>query len=165
MSDLLSTLKAGTDNVKLIKFPKSETPIALKILNQKELQDAAFCTERLFKTEKIDVNLMTSEEYSSEKATQILFRCIRDPENLEQGIAPNITVFRASLTRNEKEYLIGEYLAFEKDVSPSPDNMSNEEFDKILLDVKKNPEDITGKIFSSSMLKKLITTLVSQLKS
>ena len=165
MSDLLQRLKLGTDNVKLLNFPGSDQKVALKILSQKDLQDAAFATERYFKSEKIEVNLVTSEEYDAEKATQILYRCLKDPENTNESIASSITEFRKLLNREEKRILADEYVAFERECSPAPDNLSGDEFDKILSDLKKNPATSISTITSISTARRLITCLVDQLTS
>lgn len=164
-SDILQKIKLGTNNIKLIKWPNSETQVALKILSQQEIQEAVFATERLFKKENIEVNLITSDEYESEKATQILFRAIKDPSKATEPICSNITEFRASLTKEEKNYFVAEYLTFEKDCSPRPDNMTNEDFDKFIMDIKKNPNSISQSNLSSNMLRKCIIILASPLKN
>lgn len=156
MSDLLSIFKAGTDNHKLVKWPGTEHPVAIKILSQKDLQDAAFSTERMFKSEKIDVGILTAEEYEVEKSIQILFRCLRDPKNLEEPVAPNIAEFRKALTREERRLLTDEYLGFESECSPAIDGLSKEDFDKLLQDLKKNPQQILSSITDIGMLKKLL---------
>ena len=161
MSDLLAKLKLGTDNNKLIDFPGTTTKVVLRILSQADLQSATFATERLFKQEKIDVNIVTGNEWDNEKATQILYMALRDPENMDEPIAKSISEFRRALSKETKDALIDEYLAFEKDCSPSPGNLSDEEFDRVVTEVKKKPEAILGKSFSTSMLKKLITFLAS----
>jgi len=162
MSDLLQKLKLGTDNVKLIDIPGSTQKVALRILSQKDLQQATFNTERLFKAEKIDINMVSANEYDSEKATQILFMSLRDPENLDEPIAKNITEFRSALSKSVKEYIIDEYVTFEKDCNPTPDILSNDEFDKLVSDLKKKPLQINGYSGSTATLKKLIITLASQ---
>jgi hypothetical protein len=164
MSDLLQKIKLGTNNVKLIKWPSSDQEVLIRVLSQQEMQEAVFATERLFKKENIEVNLITSDEYDNEKATQVLYRAIKDPTD-NKSICANITEFRASLTKEEKLYLIQEYLTFEKDCSPRPDNMSSEEFDKFLAEVKKNPSLINSSSLSCATLRSCITTLASQLET
>jgi hypothetical protein len=163
MSDLLSKIKAGTDNVKLLDWPGSSQKVALRILSQRDFQDAIFSTERHFKAEKIEVNMVTAEEYDSEKATQILYRALRDPEHLTEPICPTVTAFRQTLTREEKAIILQEYVAFESECSPAPQNLSDEEFDKVFEDLKKNATTTLGSVTSLSLAKKLITTLVDQL--
>jgi len=161
MSDLLAKLKLGAKNVKLLSWPGTEVKVVLRVLNQQDFQEAAFAAERLFKSEKIETNLMTADEYENEKALQILFRALRDPQDQDKPIANTITEFRRAITREEKKILIDEYLGFESECSPAPDNLSNDEFDKVLSDVKKKPQETISGITSMSMLKKLLLIMVS----
>ena len=165
MSDLLQKIKLGTDNIKIVEWPGTKTKVALKILSQREHQEATFATERHFKSEKIEVNLVTSEEYESERATQLLYKALRDPEKTEEPICSSITEFRSSMTREEKRVLTDEYLGFESECSPAADNLSGDEFDRVLSALKKNATETLGSITSMSMLKKLLHTLVNQLSS
>lgn len=160
MENLLLKYKAGKNNIKLINWPGSEEQVAIQILNQKELQEARFETERIFKAAKIDANVMTADEYNSETQTQILYRCLRNPADVTKPIG-SIIDFKASLTLSEKEYLIEQYNAFEAECSPNPENLSAEELDRIIQAVKKNPSMINGSNYSIVMLKKLITVLAS----
>ena len=163
--DLLTKIKAGTDHVKLVPFPGTTTNVALKILSQHDLQMAAFDTEKLFTNSKIDLNMGTATEYDQEKATQILWRALRDPEDLVKPLCASITEFRKLLSRAEKEQLIDEYLTFEKDVSPRAETLSNEEFDKLVSDLKKKPDLTVLSSLNTQMLKRLIITLASQPKA
>jgi hypothetical protein len=165
MSDLLSKIKLGSDNIKLVDWPGSKTKVALKILSQKEHQEATFMTERHFKSEKIEVNLVTAEEYESERATQLLYRSLRDPENMQEPVCPTITEFRDRLTREEKKALTDEYLGFESECSPAADNLSSDEFDAVLSALKKNATQTIGNITSTSMLKKLLLIMAKQLQT
>jgi len=158
---LIEKLKLGTRNKKLIKWPGDDTEVLMRILSEHERMEAMFSAERLFKTEKIEPTLTTADQFDTEKCVQILYRAIRDPAT-EEPIATSITEFRKSITREDMRMLISEYTVFEQDCSPSPSNLSEEEFDKILRDIKKNPETLSSSNLSSSMLKKLIITLASQ---
>ena len=160
MSDLLQRLKLGTSNRKLISWPGTNTQVMLRVLSQQEHQEAAFATERLFKNEKIEVNLITSSEYDNEMATQLLYRAMHDPEKPEEAIC-SIAEFRRSLSKEEKKSLIDEYQAFEKECSPSPEGLTDDEFAAILESLKKKPETTISGISSISLLKKLLLFTVS----
>jgi hypothetical protein len=163
MSDLLSRLKLGSDNIKLVDFPNiNNQKIALRILSQKEIQEASFATERHFKSEKIELNMVTASDYDTEKSVQMLFRALRDPEKLQESISATITEFRSLLTRQEISALADEYLAFESECSPSLDTLSGDEFDKLVSDLKKKPEQTIGNITSLQMLRRLLLTMVKQ---
>jgi hypothetical protein len=165
MSDLLSKLKLGTANHKLIDWPGTQTKVVLKILSMAETQEAMFATERHFKQSKIEVNLVTAKEYDTELTTQTLYRAIRDPQKLEEPIALTITDFRLCLNRDESDLLFKEYLAFEADCSPSMDNLSGEEFDRIVADVKKKPEETLGSVTNLAVLRRLVLFMVKHLKT
>jgi hypothetical protein len=165
MSDLLQRIKMGAEATKLMPWPGTDRQILMRILSQADLQEAEFATERLFTSEKISVNLVTSDEYEAERATQTLYRVLRDPEKRTDPICPTITEFRRLLTRREKQVLIDEYLTFEKDVSPRPENLSDDEFDRILAELKKTPDMITSASYSTATLKKLITCLGKELST
>jgi len=162
MSDLLSRLKLGTRATKLVLWPGDTEHVLLRILSQTQRQEATFATEQLFKSAKIELNMVTASEYESEQATQMLYRAVRDPAAPDEPVCPNITEFRKALTADTKRILLDEYVAFEKDISPSPDNLSSEEFDKILSDLKKNPSQTLSNISSISTLKRLCVTMANQ---
>lgn len=159
---LLDTLKLGTDNHKLIKWPGTSQDVVVRILSEHDRMEATIATERLLKGEKLESSLTTADQYDTERCIQILYRALRDPSNLETPVANNITEFRKGITREDMKMLISEYTTYEQDCSPSPDNLTEEEFDHLLLEVKKNPGTLSGSSLSSSTLKRLITTLASR---
>ena len=162
MSSLLQKLKLGTANVKIICWPGSEQKIALKILSQQDHQEAAFACDRHFTQQKIAISMVTADEYDVEKSMQVLYRALRNPESLDEPIATTMTEFRAAITREEKNKLIEEYLAFETDVSPQGDRMSGDEFDALVASLKKNPQQSVGSISSLSTLRRLCAFMASQ---
>jgi len=162
MSDLLLRLKLGSSATKLVTWPGSAEHVLLKILSQQQRQEATFATEQLFKTAKVELNMVTANEYESEQATQMLYRSLRDPAAPDEPICASVTEFRKALSADEKRILLDEYVAFEKDISPSPDNLSDEEFDRILSDLKKNPSQTLGNISSISTAKRLLAIMASQ---
>jgi hypothetical protein len=159
MSDLLSKLKLGTNNTKLINWPGTETKVLLRILSQQDFQTASIDTERIFKAYKSDLNLMNGTTYAEEENTQILFLALRDPANVSEPIAPSITEFRKSLSTNEKRLLFEEYASFDAECNPSPGNLSDEEFDRLVVSLKKKPEETLTSLLSLSIAKKLLLIL------
>lgn len=159
---LLEKIKLGTKNTRLVFWPGTQDHVLIRILSINELQECVFNTEHLFKAQKIETNLMTSTEWDDERATQILFKSLRDPSNQEKPVCSDMAQFRLLLTRDERNALLLEYLAFEKEVSPLSENLSSDEFDRTLQSIKKNPELIMSGNYSIFMLKKLLHFLVSQ---
>ena len=164
MSDLslLSRIKLGAANTKLVKWPGTDELVTLRVLSIQERQEAAFATERHFKTSGIDVSLATAGDYDEEKSVQLLYRALKAPKD-NVPVAKTIGEFRAALSREEKGALIDEYLTFERDCAPSPDNLTEDEFDKLLTEVKKNAQEMLSASYSTGMLKRLCTSLVNQL--
>ncbi len=159
----LRDLLAGTENVQLIKWPGTDITIAMRILSDHEIQQATFATERIFAEQKIKYDtIFTSDAYQQEKVTQMLYLSLSYPEDFSKRLEPTITEFRKDLTLDIKSMLSDMYVQFEKDRSPQPETMSQDDFDKLYVEVKKKPEEIHGKLLSSNMLKKLIITLASQ---
>lgn len=162
---LLEKIKAGTGNKKTIKFPGTDQDVALKVLSTSEIQEADFATERLFKKESIDTSMSTVDAYEDEKTTQLLFRALRDPEDESKNLAKDIDEFRKQITRDEKDILVEAYVAFEKECSPSPDNMTEEEMETLMDELKKRPEEIAGGVLNISIARRLIISLVNQLQT
>lgn len=161
MESFLEKIKLGTSNSKAIKWPGTDTDVCLRILSEQDRMEALFAAERLFKSEKIESNLMTAEQYDNEKIIQILYRALRCMDNQEQPLASSITLFRKAITREDTKVLISEYINYEQECSPSPGNLGPEAFDKLLLDIKKNPATISTNILSLQTAKRLLLTLVS----
>lgn len=162
METFLERIKLGTANTKLINWPGTNEKVAMKILSEQDRMEIDFSVDRLYKSEKVEVNLITTSHYEPEKFVQILFRCLRCPDDLDRPLANSITDFRRALTREDTKVLISEYVAFEQECSPSPENLSPEDFDKLLLEVKKNPDTTIGNITNLTTAKKLLLTLAVQ---
>jgi hypothetical protein len=126
-----------------------------------ERQDAGFATAKLFEGQKITVNGVTVDEYTAELSTQILYRALKDPTDQDKGIASDISEFRKRITEAEIAYFADEYRAFEKECSPSPENLSSDEFDRIVNDVKKNAIQAISNLSSIRTLKRLCLFLAS----
>lgn len=163
MSSLLEKLKAGKRNVRAIKFPGMDQNVALRVLSNADVQDALFATENHFKQHKIEVSATTVEAYEDENTTQILFRALRDPQDYDRPFVKDVDELRRMLTRDEKDLLVEQYNAFEKEVSPSAVTLSDAEMDDLFGRLKKTPE--IGNDLSFSTLKRLIVYLASRQQS
>ena len=160
MSGLLDKLKGGKRHIRVIKFPGTDQDVALRVLNNSETQEALFATERHFRDKEIEVTLTTAEAFEDENTTQILFRALRNAEDPSEPLAASPDELRRALTREEKDHLVELYLEFEKEISPSAANMSEEEMEALFEDLKKTPE--LGNNLSSGTLKRLIGYLASR---
>jgi hypothetical protein len=162
MNDL-SNLLAGTENRQLIKWPGTDITVSMRILSDHEIQQATFATERIFAEQKMKYDtIFTADSYQQEKVTQMLYMSLSWPDEPGKKVTATITDFRKALTLDAKNMLSDIYVQFEKDRSPQPETMTQDEFDKLFVDIKKKPDDIIGKFLSCNTLKKLIITLASQ---
>lgn len=170
MSDLLKRLKAGSENNKFLNWPGTENKVVMQILTVAQLQEAIIATENIFKKADIAISIQGGslpmiDEFEAERITQVLYRALRDPEKLTEPIAPTITEFRALLSNAERDELGKEYIAYEKECSPSPDTLSKEEFESLYQGLKKNATQTIGSVSSISTAKKLMLCLVKQLET
>jgi hypothetical protein len=141
--NLIEKLKAGKRNIRTLAYPGTEEEIGITVLSEAETRDAIFATEREFKKGEIEVSTMTLGAYTSENNTQVLFRALVDPKRQKKDgtyerLFKDMDEFRDLLRREEKEILIEEYNAFEKECSPSPRDLSEEELEALADDLKKN---------------------------
>lgn len=157
--DLIDKIKAGSNAKKEIKWPGSDSlMVSLRVANEQDFLIASQETDKLFEGNKIAAENV--DAYSAEKETQILFRVIEDPTTGKK-LFNNITEFRSLLTPEIKNMLGEELDALHEEYSPNPDTITDEQFDKLVQDVKKNGEAI--EIYSNIYtLKKLVKYLVSQ---
>jgi hypothetical protein len=165
---LIEKLKAGKRNIKIMPFPGTDENIGLCVLTEAETQEALFATEKYFKQNDVEVSAMLVTSYNSEANTQTLFRAIVDPARQDtngsyERYFKNIDEFRKLIGREAKDILIEEYNAFEEECSPSPLNLTEEELEKIIAEVKKSPT--SGNDLSFRTLKKLTMYLVDRLSS
>lgn len=157
----LEKLKAGTRNTKTIKFPGTDNEVVLRVLSNAERQDAVFAAEEHFKSRKIEIAATCLDAYEDERTTQLLFRALRDCDNSENTFASSADSLRENLTREEKEFLTSEYTTFEQECSPAIEKMSDEDFEKLWEELKKNPEPVLS-FLNSGTLRRLIIFLASR---
>lgn len=163
---LIEKLKAGKNNVRIIKFPGTDEDIGITVLTEAETQDAVFAAERVFKDAGIEVSATTIGAYQSELNTQILFRCLANPEKKKpdgtrERFFKDLREFKSLLAREVKDSLIEEYNSFESECSPSPLKMTEDEFDRLFDELKKSPQTV-GKGLNLKTAKGLIIYLASR---
>lgn len=162
--NLIEVLKAGKKHIKTLKFPGTEFEVGLCVLTDGEVQDAVFSTEQRFKEKGIEITATTLATYNRELNTQMLFRALVDPlkqrpDGTYEPIFKKVDELRLA-TADQKNELIEEYNAFEAQCSPSPVKMTDDEFDALFEDIKKNP--LTGNDLSLQTARRLILYLASR---
>ena len=158
MSDLLARLKAGHGARRLIKL--AEVGFELRLLTEQDYLETGISVIEYFKSQGVALDIATAELFESEKATQLLMRALVVP-GTDDAVAASPAQLRTALSRDEKNWLVEEYLDFEKTYSPSDRTMGEKEFAALLEEVKKNPQTTRLNNSSTATLKRLITALVS----
>lgn len=156
--NLLEKIKAGSNLKKTIKWPGTDEKIQIRLSNDKDSLESTLAADDIFSNTKIGIENL--DAYRSEKETQLLFRCILDSDG--KPIFKNITLFRDVLTTDIKDVLAEEIAVFEEENNPNPDTMSDAEFDKLKLEVKKNAIQAVSNITNINTVKKLLVSLINQ---
>jgi hypothetical protein len=158
--DLLEKLKAGKSVIKTVML--SDVELGMRLLSENDYFEAGMAVVDFFKGRQIhDVNMANAELFESEKSNQLLLRALVKPGSGDP-VAESPLALRKVLSREDKSWLIEQYLAFEKEYSPGERTMGDVEFADLLDDVKKNPETARLSDLSFDMLRKLIVALASQ---
>jgi len=154
MSDLLAKLKAGSLNSKDIPWPGNEDLlIRMRVYNDNDHLKATLATDKVI----TNVTMSNVERYNAELYTQLLYLVITDLDNKPIG---TIADFRTLLTPEIKKILIDLLDALHEECSPDPENMTSEEFDLLLNDIKKNVEETVLSVSNIFTLRKLVLSLV-----
>lgn len=158
---LLEKIKTSGKKKKETNWPGTDNKINLRILSDGDYLSSTMAVDTLFKG--ITIALQNIDRYNAELETQYLFRAIENPET-GNPLFSNITDFRDSLSPEVKEILADELDALHEEFSPDPMRMSDEKFDKLLFDLKKNAEMTVGSVSNIFIARKLIMYLVKNLK-
>ena len=157
MEDLLSRLKAGKALVHSVSL--NQVQVHLKLLTEQDYMQAGLDVLAYFEQRRIGFSTASAELFEAEKATQLLLLALVDAAGNPLPISAD--QLRKTLSRNEKFYLVEQYLELEKRYSPSERTLSEDEFSTLLDTVKKTPQTSNLNDLSFDTLKKLITTLAS----
>lgn len=156
--DLLQKIKSGSQVTKEIPWPGDDAIIKMRILNDNDYLQATLAADKLLPK----VSVANVNRYNAELETQLLHKSITDPETGRN--LGNISEFRQLLTPEIKSVLIDELDALHTEHSPDPNTLSEEEFDKLFLEIKKNATKTVGSVSNIHTLRKLVTILASKQK-
>lgn len=162
MSDLLARLKAGKSSTARITL--SGVEFGLRILNEQDYLEAGIAAEVAMKAAGMEISYSTAELFEAEKTSQLLARALFDVAS-GNPVTTDVKALRQALSREESDALIVAYLAHEKTISPSERNTTEEELLVLIESLKKTPPMTNLNDLSIGTLKRLITSLVSQLPS
>ena len=158
MSSLIEKIKAGADHVGTIQWPGTDEPVGLRLLTEFDYSEAGIAADRHFKD--IAIGAQNVNNYNAEIETQWLFRAVVNPDTKER-LFNNIVQFKKMLTPEIKDILAEKLSEMQEKYNPNPDNMTEDEFDKFLDNVKKNPRETVGNIQSISLARRVIISLAS----
>ncbi len=158
---VLEVLKSTARVKELIDWPDKNAGIkvVIKTLTEQDFSEAKRETDKLFKDRKIGAE--NADAYEAEFETQLLHRAIFDPENEDKPLC-SITEFRGLLRPEIKDALAEKLDNLHEENSPDPDKLSDEKYNAVVAEVKKNAEKAVMNISSINTLKRLIVTLASQ---
>lgn len=156
---LLKLLKSGTNIRKKTTFPGTDKEFEFRLLTEQDKFESNFAADLLYKDHQIAFHNVG--DYQNEKTNQMLFRaCVESGTDIP--IAQDMSEFRKYITGPERDILVDEYTAFDKECNPSPSNLTEAEFDKLLFEVKKNAAMTIGNCTSLHTLRRLSLYLASQ---
>jgi hypothetical protein len=160
--ELLERLKAGRDAIARVTVNGVE--IGLRILNEQDYQLAHMAADALLLKHGTEFSLSTADAFEAEKAIQLIALSAVDPETGKRLFA-NAELARQTLLREDKDIISEKYLEHERSFSPSGRNLTEAEFEVLIEEVKKNPATPRLSALSTDSLRRLITSLASQLSS
>lgn len=158
ISNLLKRLKAGSKATKEIPWPGSDNEedlIRMRVLNDEDYLKATLAADKMIP----NVTMANVSRYNAELETQLLYRSLTDPET--GHTLGTITEFRQLLSPEIKAILVDELDALHNENSPNVESMTDEDFDKLFEEVKKNAEKTVSSISSIHILRKLVKSLAS----
>ena len=98
------------------------------------------------------------DDFKEEKIVQALYLCVKDSNN---KTFCTISEFKKLITPELLVWLEDQHAILEEKYSPNIDNMSNDEFDKLITEVKKKPESTLSTISSIYTLRRVALCLVN----
>lgn len=141
MSSILQKLKNGKKNYKIINFPGTEEKVALVILSTGEMTEAKIQSDNYIKENNIE-----DETYQDIILQQhIIYRALRDKDNLENKMADNVDDLAKSLSLQEIQYFMVQYNLFNSENSPFLGALNEEQFEELKKTLEKmSLNDLNG---------------------
>lgn len=123
----LQKLKQGKNNYRITNFPGTEEKIALVILTSDQVQAAKIAAQDYIKEHNIE-----DEDYQEiENQRQIVYRALRDKDNLSKQIASSYEELIETLDNMEIQFLFVEYTMLTTESSPFLNSVNDEQFNQL----------------------------------
>lgn len=158
---LIAQLKQGTKNSRDTVFPGTETKIKIRVLSCAESQVCGLAAEKwMEKHQEAQYSTFNAALFNDENSIQVLFVALSTPD--DKPIAADIHEFRANITEPQLEALLNEYNSLQDECAPEVALMNQKNFNSIVEEIKKKPEETIGKLSNTFLLKKLLLIMASQ---
>ena len=151
---LLEKLKHAASQRHTVQL--GDASLQLRLLTEQDYATAGMATHQAFAD--ITMTATSAELYERHLANELLALTVLDAEDGEPAFA-SAAELASTLTREQKAYLLEEYLAFEREFSPA--RMTDQAFLALLDEVKKTPQTTRLNDSSTATLKRLVRCLAS----
>jgi len=181
--DLWGRITAVPRPHKLVDFPRRfpagiDAPrIAIQVLTQEEQMVCAAAAEdftrKSFLSRDKSVQLPRDGEahqgyddlYRNAAAIEILFRACRNPDDLKKPAFPSPALMRAEFTNDETGVLMSHYHSTQSELGPIVARMTKEEVDAFVDRLVASGDRFPLDLLSPEVLKSLLTSMASRLRS
>lgn len=148
----LERLKAGVSNSRPVTLHRGK--LTMRVLSEAELLRCRADALAFVRKYELD-----EEALMVDNVLRQLYVSLTDEEGKPLG--RTVDDFKAGLTRAEREVLVAEYLELERECAPDLDAMTEEEFERLAEEVKKNPAMLLSPS-STDLLRRLGRYLASR---
>lgn len=161
--ELLEKLFQGEKNKKQTTWPGTDNEIYIRVATEKDLSDVITECDATYK-ERAGMWAYNAAYYDAEKANRILHKVVTfDPDGKDR--IGTYDQFITKLTPEIRDVLEDLQTSFQDECSPDPDAMSEEDFEKLIEEVKKKPNEAVNVLCSIFVLRRLSIYLVNQVLS
>lgn len=136
----LALLRKGKRVVKDAVWPGLDLACKLVVLSCSEVADCHAEAVGFFARKKIPLDMFSVQLFQDEQMTQLLFRGVRDPEDVEKPFAESADDLRENLDVDQRAAMFDIYRDFQLSIDPSPDEMDQELLKEIIELLKKKDE-------------------------
>lgn len=153
----IARLRKGSENRKRILWPGTEEQVYIRVLAEGDYLRAEQHCDSAYRERGI--NLGNVEERSALKDDYCIYLAIVDEDG--KRLFPDFDTFVQYLTPEIRNILISEQNNLQSEYAPRMAEMSDDEFDSLLTEIKKNTETVRN-ISDMHVLRRLIITMVSR---
>lgn len=156
--DILAKLKASNLAIRTVVL--GDVSVGLRILTEADALAAQIGSYQSLAALDLKLTVETADLADTDSNSQLLVLAIVDIET-RTPLFKSAEQLREVLSREQRRFLIAEYLEHEQEYSPFPGkNMPDGEFNALLESLKKTPSIADLRGLSSATLRRLVLSLV-----